>query len=295
MKVFLSWSGDLSHKVALLFRDWLPSVIQSVEPYVSSEDIDKGARWSTDIAKELESSSYGILCVTRENMEAPWLHFEAGALSKSVDKSSVSPFLFAIKRSEVKPGPIHQFQSTVAEKDDVRKLLLSINAANQQSALDEVRLNSVFEVWWPQLEEKLKALEEKSIAVPTRKLTTKQTHNDNEILEELLELVRQQHRVLNDPTILLPQNYLSAAIGRNHDISRGHPIFNELAGEWIALREQVQRAREREQLPSEAIFRAIDRLAGPLEYVIEKFGRAANRYPHPRIRKTIVSSEPIAG
>lgn len=86
VKVFISWSGDISLKVATVFRDWLPSVIQSIEPYVSSEDIDKGARWSTDIAKELENSTFGILCDTKENIEAPWLSFEAGALSKTMEK-----------------------------------------------------------------------------------------------------------------------------------------------------------------------------------------------------------------
>ena len=73
MKVFLSWSGEVSHKVAIVFRDWLPSVIQAIEPYVSSEDIDKGARWSTDIAEELENSTFGILCVTKENIQSKLL------------------------------------------------------------------------------------------------------------------------------------------------------------------------------------------------------------------------------
>ena len=91
MKIFISWSGDTSHKVATILRDWLPSVIQSVEPYVSSEDIDKGTRWATDIAGELDQSAFGVLCVTKDNMNAPWLNFEAGALDKSVDKIKVCP------------------------------------------------------------------------------------------------------------------------------------------------------------------------------------------------------------
>ncbi len=58
MKVFLSWSGPLSFKIATELRDWLPLVIQTLAPYVSSEDIDKGARWGIDIAKELEASTF---------------------------------------------------------------------------------------------------------------------------------------------------------------------------------------------------------------------------------------------
>ena len=158
MKIFLSWSGALSHEVAIVFREWLPLVIQTVQPYVSSEDIAKGARWSTNIAKELETSDYGILFVTRDNINAPWLNFEAGALSTAIEKKRVSPFLFEVDRSEVNEGPIHQFQSTIFEKEELRKLLKSINEACGSHALDEERLNKVFEQWWFNLEIKLREL-----------------------------------------------------------------------------------------------------------------------------------------
>jgi hypothetical protein len=71
MKVFLSWSGDISHKVAMTFRDWLPLVIQSIVPYVSSEDIDKGARWSTDIAKELGGFNFWHLVCNKRKHKCP--------------------------------------------------------------------------------------------------------------------------------------------------------------------------------------------------------------------------------
>lgn len=61
MKVFISWSGEANKKIASIFRDWLPTVIQAIEPLVSSEDIEKGTRWNTDIAQQLKESSFGLL------------------------------------------------------------------------------------------------------------------------------------------------------------------------------------------------------------------------------------------
>ena len=58
--------------------------------------------------------------MTRENVNAPWVNFEARALSKMIDKSNVTPFLFDLKRSEVQ-GPLLQFQSAIYEKYEVRK------------------------------------------------------------------------------------------------------------------------------------------------------------------------------
>jgi hypothetical protein len=198
MKVFLSWSGDLSHKTALIFRDWLPSVIQSIVPYVSSEDIDKGARWSTDIAKELENSTYGILCVTKENVHAPWLTFEAGALSKTMDKAAVSPFLFDIKRSEVS-GPILQFQSTIFDKEDIKKLVSSLNKACGADTLTDERLEKAFSVWYPTLESQLNELLKSKPLVPIIDPEDETIDSSSEILEEILDLTRNNQKLLRSP------------------------------------------------------------------------------------------------
>ena len=199
MKVFLSWSGPRSRKVAIIFREWLPSVIQEIVPYVSSEDIDKGARWSTDIANELSDSTFGILCVTRENINEPWLTFEAGALSKSMENAYVSPFLFDIKQSEI-DGPILQFQSTTFEKDDLKKLVTTLNKACDQDRLTEERLNKTFEVWYPTLEEDLDKLKHVEPAEQDSDETTElQTPKSLEILEKILELSRINQKLIRNP------------------------------------------------------------------------------------------------
>lgn len=258
MKVFLSWSGHKSHEVALALRDWLPSVIQSIEPYVSSEDIDKGARWSTDIAKELEDSTFGILCVTKENFEAPWLLFEAGALSKMMDKSSVCPFIFDLKRAEVK-GPILQFQSTVFEKSDVKKLVLSLNKACGETSLKDDFLNKTFDVWWPNLEENLKKI------TPTKEVAKVEDKPDNgisnEMLEEILELSRTNQKILRNPEMLLPRDYLDYILKNRAPLSKKQKnlldeqrhLSMELEHRMMQAQDLMERLRETEKPVNEEI------------------------------------------
>jgi hypothetical protein len=205
MKVFMSWSGKESEAVAMALRDWLPSVIQSIQPYVSSEDIEKGARWGSEISKELEASDFGILCVTPTNAGAPWLNFEAGALSKSIDRSRVVPFLFRVERTQVPQGPLVQFQSVLATKEEVRKLVFALNASSGGQALEEGRLGEIFDVWWPKLEHRLESIEPgepRSNEISRR--------SQEELLTEVLELVRAQQQILNDPYALLPPDYIAA-------------------------------------------------------------------------------------
>ncbi len=225
MKVFLSWSGEKSHKVAMVFRDWFPSVVQSLEPYVSSEDIDKGARWSTDIAKELENSSFGILCVTKDNIDAPWLTFEAGALSKTMDKSFVSPFLFDIKRSEV-DGPILQFQSTIFEKEDIRKLLKTLNKAVKEDQLTEERINKAFEVWYPTLEEGLNKLKNDSDGEPESTNADSPSMSNN-MLEEILDLSRINQKLIRNPKGIIAKDLAQIKDMQEHMIDKMQALVHD--------------------------------------------------------------------
>jgi hypothetical protein len=107
-KVFISWSGPLSQKLGEALRNWLPSTLQFVKPYFSLEDIEKGAKWGPEISGELATSNIGIICLTRDNTEKPWLLFEAGALSKSLEKGLVCTLLFGLEPADIK-GPLTQF------------------------------------------------------------------------------------------------------------------------------------------------------------------------------------------
>ena len=118
MKVFISWSGHRCGQVASALRDWLPGVLQVIEPWLSSEDLPLGARWADEIARALQSTDVGIICLTPENLQSPWLMYEAGALSKRVSESLVCTYALDIPPTEIS-GPLAQFQSTIAQREDM--------------------------------------------------------------------------------------------------------------------------------------------------------------------------------
>lgn len=184
MKVFISWSGSQSKKYAEAIRDWLPSVLQLVTPYFTPTDIDKGSRWSTDIANELASSEIGLICVTRENLHADWILFEAGALSKSLGKSLVCPILFDLSNTDLS-GPLKQFQLTEFDRTEMSKLIAVVNNKLGDHKLGQKTLESVFNKWWPDLETKVSEIA-RSVVQPKTPVRT-----DRQLIEEILTLTRQ--------------------------------------------------------------------------------------------------------
>lgn len=183
-KVFISWSGELSKKLAEEVRLWLPGVLQFVKPYFTPNDIEKGTRWSTEIANELETSNAGIICLTKDNINKPWILFEAGALSKNFGKANVCTILFNLDNADL-TGPLTSFQATKFDKTDFKKLLVTINNTGGESKLDPAVLNDVFDMWWPKLEAKITEILSNHVNQVDNNVRT-----EREILEEVLELTR---------------------------------------------------------------------------------------------------------
>lgn len=157
MKVFISWSGERSKQVAEGLRYWLPEVIQTVQPWMSTEDIDPGTRWNAEINQELQDSKFGIICLTPESVNSPWMLFEAGALAKTLENTLVCPYLIGLDATDLK-GPLAQFQAAKADKDGTLNLIRSINMGLGNPILPDDRLRRIFERWWPDLDSVLNNL-----------------------------------------------------------------------------------------------------------------------------------------
>ena len=185
MKVFISWSGSTSKAVAEALSAWIPNVIQAVKPWISS-DIEKGARWLADVGKQLEETKVGVICLTPDNLAAPWILFEAGALSKTLAKTHVCPYLFKVKQSDLE-GPLVQFQTTQANQQDTKKLMRTLNKVLGEEALEKGILENALDKWWPNLEKNLTLITQNADSTQE---TKKPERTEMEILEEILALVR---------------------------------------------------------------------------------------------------------
>jgi len=191
MQVFLCWSGASSHKIALALHGFLGDVIQDLKPFLSSETIRKGQRWELEIGKRLSDTNYGIVCLTKDNLTAPWILFESGALAKNLTEGRVTALLAGIQSTDV-INPLSQFQHARADRSEIFKLLNDLNELlPAERRLEADRLARAFDIFWPPFE---KRLIEALASAGTPKSRAAPPRDAQDMVSELLELVREMKR-----------------------------------------------------------------------------------------------------
>jgi hypothetical protein len=192
MGVFISWSGDKSHLAAQLLRDWIPKVIQRTQCFLSSKDTGAGSVWLDTVLSQLKGSDVGIICLTKENIQNTWIHFEAGAIAKEVDKARLCPLLIDITPANV-TGPLTAFQMKQFDRAGILDIFEMINSSDN-NPLTRPELIESFEIRWPSVETNIAEI--KSIPEATSRAVER---SDREILEEILMQVRSTGTQIVEP------------------------------------------------------------------------------------------------
>jgi hypothetical protein len=184
MKVFISWSGERSGAVAEELDVWIQCVIQAVDPWMSSKDIDRGSLWFSEINDQLKDTQIGIVCLTHENKNKPWILFESGALAKGLSSNRVCTFLIDLKPEDV-DNPLAQFNHTLPNKESVWHLMRTINSTLGDQGLKESILDEAFNTYWPRLSDRLD-----QILAETPQSDEIQPRTDQSIMHEVLNTIR---------------------------------------------------------------------------------------------------------
>lgn len=190
MKIFISWSGNRSKAVAEVLSDWIKCVLQASEPWISTQHIDRGSLWFTEINEKLRDISVGIVCLTQENKDKPWILFESGALAKGLSSNRVCTFLVDLYPHDL-TDPLAQFNHTVPGKSGVWGLVRTLNSCLAEKALDERVLDKAFEVYWPIFESEFK----KALAENAPEKQAKPRSKDDVMMEILLATRDMSRRV----------------------------------------------------------------------------------------------------
>ncbi|MGL1098096.1 toll-Interleukin receptor [Vibrio vulnificus] len=174
--------------MAELLDTWLQCVIQAVDPWMSSKDIDRGSLWFSEINDQLQSTTIGIICLTLENKTKPWILFEAGALAKGLSNSRVCTFLIDLEPTDV-GTPLSQFNHTFPTQEGMWELVRTLNNSLKDKALKEKTLELVFETYWPKFESDFN-----QILKDTPQAETAEKRGEDDILLEILNSTRAMDR-----------------------------------------------------------------------------------------------------
>ncbi|MGN5953209.1 hypothetical protein ACP6L2_01215 [Sphingobacterium lactis] len=188
MRVFLSWSGERSKQVAELLNTWLKCTIQSLQPWISTRGIGRGELWFPAINRELAETSVGIVCLTRENLNAPWILFEAGSLAKGLDSNRVITFLIDLEPGDIN-DPLAQFNHTLPIKDSMFQLLNTVNALSA-NPLDSKIVELVFDKYWDEFENNFNEILNQTTPGPKPKKPTSE-----EVLDQILSALQNLERI----------------------------------------------------------------------------------------------------
>lgn len=149
MNLFISWSGPYARRIAeSLEAAILKLSVKSdpdknaVVPFVSSQDIESGKKWRTELGRRLSKAKCGIIVLTQDMLESHWLPHEVGALSIKCKKLV---FVKVDTPMAMIPDPFKDYQIRSTSNEDLARLLTEIASDAGAESPSPYILNTLFQ------------------------------------------------------------------------------------------------------------------------------------------------------
>ena len=157
MKLFIAWSGTRGYQFAEAFVKFIRKVFPNGEiSCFFSAEIEPGTMWFPATEKAMNDTQAILLCVTREGLHSPWMHYEVGTRIGKKKQSKVYTYLLGVQPAELS-DPIGKYQALECTKEGTRHLVEAISGMHWQE------LKSRFQAAWPDLQLIIRKLKQYTI------------------------------------------------------------------------------------------------------------------------------------
>lgn len=237
LRVFVSWSTEPSREIAEAFQILLRKCVQSAEGWVSSRDIRPFSVWSQELDDQLAELVLGVLVITQDNLTAPWMLYEAGALANRATGGigGITCLLVDVRPTNV-PQPLGRFQNVPVSREGVFELLLRIGELAPYPVVAD-DLSTMLEAHWAAFAAAVDAARPK-IGKPA----ADGERSERAVLEEILTLVRDTSARPSRWVEILGRGPGIAGFGGEADAERDLADTRAL---WEAFRRTYESAVER--------------------------------------------------
>ncbi len=181
MKIFICWSGRWGQNAANEIKNWLCKdalkELKQCDVRVSTE-IAKGALWFEELRSFLDQACAALVCLTRDALRSPWVHYEVGAIATAMREqhgqkqgytglAPIFPLLLGVKPGEI-TGPLAAFQSTaVNDAQDMRRLINDLTLVppvkERASTQGPAELSEKWLDTWQKLQDRLNNIQEPAL------------------------------------------------------------------------------------------------------------------------------------
>ena len=153
-EIFISWSGKHSKAIASNLKSTLNEIFENEElsVFMSETDIESGTEWFKVIKSHLTNSCCAIIVLTKENINASWILFEAGAMANHEEKR-VIPLLFDVDIDS--KSPFYQYEHIKFTEENFKKMIRDIKTFCEFNKMTEKQQKAVTDKYYEQFNDSI--------------------------------------------------------------------------------------------------------------------------------------------